>query len=598
MRSTASLFNKTLFKNDFKRLWPLWVVFSIISALIGISFIYGLRNTYQPEKLTFLDTRSYYFEAASGMGPIAAMALSCIVTAAIWGFLCTGKSTVFFHSVPVTRTTMFFTNLVTSFVIVIIPLLTGWFVFTVGSASMGLFDAHGMLITLWALIAETVAMLGVAILCAQLTGRLAAMVLLDLTANVFFAVAEAVITAFAVNFYYGVSSLDDIGLYMLSPVVALVSKLTPKDAELYGAGYLAVYCIVGLVLTVMAYFLYKIRKSESATEVIAFKPLKPILLYSYATVGTIFMTWLLYDLFNISGSGTYDIRKLIVLLIISGTLMYFVGRMIIDRTIKVFTLKYFFGYCAMLAWLIIGTVVIALDPFRVEWWVPEKENVTAVKINSNMGEMFLGENDDGLIGDLLEVHKVLAGEGERHAANDEVTEFYLDLTYYMTDGRLKVREYRVPIYEENLDNTDSVESRLDHFFNLEPVREKSFHIGKEFVFESAWIYVSHDLESVGDETDLTASEGIRLKEAILEDLRAGNIPPTDIFDNAISVDEDEFITIDLCDMLNHGQRYIRDSYSGHIYEVDDSRYGVYHSFTVPDSMTATRAYLKEIGVIE
>ena len=44
MRSTASLFNKTLFSKDIKRLWPIWVVFSIIASLIGFAYSTGIRN--------------------------------------------------------------------------------------------------------------------------------------------------------------------------------------------------------------------------------------------------------------------------------------------------------------------------------------------------------------------------------------------------------------------------------------------------------------------------------------------------------------------------------------------------------------------------
>ena len=598
MRSTASLFNKTLFKNDFKRLWPIWGVFSIISALIGIALIYGLRSTYQLEKLTYLDARHSYFEAVSGLGPIAAMILSCIVTASIWGFLYTGKSTVFFHSVPITRTAIYFTNLVTSFVMVMIPLLTGWVVFTAGTVGNGVFDWYGMVLSLWALVAETLAMLGVATLCAQLTGRLAAMVLLDLTANVFFGVAEAVFSTFAVNFYYGVSNLEDHGLYLLSPVVALVSKLTPDKAILNGAEYLTVYALAGILLLVTAYFLYKIRKSESATEVIAFKPLKPILLYSYAVVGTIFATWLLYDLLNYDNWQTYSLKKVLVLLVITGTVNYFVGRMIIERTAKVLTIKYLPGYIAMLALLAAGTFAVSMDPFGETRWVPEKESISAVNINTSEGEIFLDEDDPGLTEEFLKLHKCLADEGERYESNDEIPWAYVDITYYMTDGRIKVREYRLPIYEKNLADETSVERSLDKFFNLEAVTEKIFHIGNEFITESVWIYISEDLDRLVDEKTLSDAEAIGLKAALLEDLREGNIPPLDIFDRNTTFEGNEFITVDLCDIINCGQRYVRD-YNGKIVDVGDARsHSVYHSFDVAESMTATRAYLKEIGVIE
>ncbi len=610
MRSTASLFNKTLFSKDIKRLWPIWVVFSIIASLIGFAYSTGIRNNlaYYYNHPINLDARYTYYSIVSSLMPISAMILACIVTASVWGYLYTTRSTVFFHTIPVSRTGLFFTNLATTFVITIIPMLVAWLTFTTATITMGLFDPKGMFVSLLAMIAETLTMVSISTLCAQLTGRLAIFVLLDLSSNLFFAVAEELFSSFSVNFLYGVGSTPGIGLYVLSPVVGLINKLNPTNREsgavrLEGYPIIVIYAAVALVLIAVAYLAYLSRKSEAATEVVAFKALKPVLLYSYAILGAVFFTWFFYDLTDNYNHQVYDLLKVILLMILFSTVMYFVGRMIIDRSVKVLKPKYLPGYIVMTALLVVFCFVMSKDPLGYVERTPDAEDVSSLYVNSSLGDIYLNEKDLGLIEYATDLQKTIATEGERKL-NDELPEDYFNFTYMLKNGTRINREYRLNLYRENMNDKNSIESKVDEFYNLEPVLEKKFHLGGEFTFESATVYVTYyenDQFEKENEKYLTESEGLKLREALLEDLQAGRINRTDIFANgAISSEDDLMITIDLCSLVDTGRKYTRGTDMMLNAVVVDSglAYGTYTTFPVDKSMTSTYEFLDSLGILQ
>ena len=388
----------------------------------------------------------------------------------------------------------------------------------------------------------------------------------------------------------------------------MINKLNATNREsgpvrLEGSSIIVIYAIAALVLIAVAYLAYLSRKSEAATEVVAFKALKPVLLYSYAILGAVFFTWFFYDLTDSYTRQVYDLFKVILLMVLFSTVMYFVGRMIIDRSVKVMKPKYLPGYVIMTALLVVFCFVMSKDPLGYVTKTPDAEDVSSLYINSSLGDIYLNEKDLGLIEYAIDIQKTIATEGERTPDYD-LPEAYFNFSYMLKNGTRMVREYRLNLYEVNMNDKGSIESKVDEFYNLEPVLEKKFHLGGEFSFESATVYVTYyENEHFEKENEkyLTESEGLKLREAILEDLQAGRIARTDIFANgAISSEDDLLISIDLCSLVDTGRKYERNTNMMVNAVVIDTglAYGTYTTFAVDKSMTSTYAFLDSLGILQ
>ena len=114
MRSKTSFFNKTVFKNNTTRYWPIWVGYLALLLLIfPISRIsYGRYGIYT-DTTPFSFAEDLLIEAAGG-GMIAILFIFAILSAmALYSYLYTTKSAGMIGSLPVTRRSMFFTSYMT-----------------------------------------------------------------------------------------------------------------------------------------------------------------------------------------------------------------------------------------------------------------------------------------------------------------------------------------------------------------------------------------------------------------------------------------------------------------------------------------------------
>ena len=573
MKSRTSLFSKTIFIKNLTRLWPVWALFSLgglITAFASHTSTFMRQGDFYA--ITYLDARSVYYNMIPVGIPIASFIMSVVVFANVFNYMYTTRGTVFFHSLPVTRNALFFTNAVSSYVMVVIPQFVGWFVFTILTITKGVFDPKGAFTCLYAILAISLLMSGMSLISAQLTGRTSSMVLLNISSHFFFSVTGAVIATFYSGFLYGIRGETFPAFNYLSPIVGLMGNIKVSersdyaptivngetvdiyrilDVTIENLSLVGVYLIVAIVLILVSYFLYKARSSESATEVVAFKGVRPILLYSYAVVAAIAGAIILNSMLDYAYNSTYSPVRMVFFIIFTSLIAYYVGKMIIERSIRVFTKKTMPGAIIITVLMVALTIVLASDPTHKVTSVPDVEDVDSIIIATSSGEFFLEEGDEELMQYVISTQKKIAELGDHYESFGE-NNWYFSISFYynLKNGKTETRSYDMSLYKQYLTDHDSLESLLDEFVNTEPVVEKIYHLnGNKLKNDYLSVGISTGSEEgyyYGD--NLEKGDVEKFRSALLKDIREKKAPRIDIFSMG-DYNEEALATCDFMDYI-------------------------------------------------
>lgn len=264
--------------------------------------------------------------------------------------------------------------------------------------------------------------------------------------------------------------------------------------------YLVILAVLGVALLGAALVLYRKRKLESAGDFVAFSWLKPIF--------SVVFTLSIGALFEIFGNAM--IGSDYVFMVVGIIVGYFVGQMLLQRTVRVFRKKAFAACAAIGGALVLSIVLTALDPFGVTRWVPKPEKVESIILADQY--YYQPENDDTplvvtnpeLIAELTQIHQEILDIGEPSFSSYRGA---IHLTYKMSDGRQITRRYRY-------NSLGQTANRLEKFFGA-----------PEFVLGyTDWEEFLGSVEQVcADGTWFTGQQAEELLCAIKADCEAGNM---------------------------------------------------------------------------
>lgn len=543
MKLRTSFFNVRALGKDITRYSPAWALYSVVLAL------------------TFLIIRhdSPYYTARNLTDAYMALAWFNFIYAPICALLLFGdvlnsRMCNALHALPMRREGWFLTHITSAFLFALVPngifsLVCSLFVAPHGAVA-GMFFAIAMLQFLFFFGAATLA-----IFCVG--NRFAAAVVYAII-NFLPMLIYVLLYNHYVPLLYGLT-LDPESFLHLCPMYAFCDAeyASFSVSNQYSGNlsyieyadwrYLAIAAGVGLVFLVIAMLLYRRRKLECAGDFVAFKPLGPVFLVLYtAAVGT-FLYAFGNELLN-----EYEYLLLALGLIVG----YFTGRMLLDRTVKVFHKKSLLGFVTITAVLALTMGITYLDPMGVVTKVPQLQDVQSVSITtSSMNYQYQHGSqikfaDEATIQKILNVHQYQAQT--RNAGNKSIN---VEIRYTLTDGSTLLRMYPMDVTGEqsqslkmlfsswqyifktddwktfcnhhvdyiNMDETgelgpDMKDQILDALYqdcmegNL--VQDWSYHSGGDGA--RYWIYIGTHINGYHDAMDLTIFESCHNTIAVLE----------------------------------------------------------------------------------
>ena len=428
MKSRISFFDKAVVRKDITRFAPLWAIYLIGGLLVMMTILSEAEYDNAARYLT------------NTIGPLSIVNLIYAVLSAqlLFGDLFNTRLCNVQHSLPLRRECWFVSHVVSGILFSIVPHAVGVVVMSFILQKMcfvGLIWLPGMIL-------QYLFFFGLAVFSVFCTGNRFAMLAIYTILNF----ASMIAYWFASTIYqpmlYGVP-LSFETFQSFSPVVQMCTfdkmvnfvKAAESDWRVIwefgslgeGWGYLTVCAVIGVGLLAVSLLLYRRRKLECAGDFAAVKPLEPIFAVVFPLcVGCVFtMFGYSYLLFLSAG------------LIIG----WFVGQILLQRTIKVFKGRAFLHLAILLVALGASVFMTWLDPLGIVSWVPEPEKVAAVEIDYGSTiipdrKTYIKITDQENIGKLVEAHGWSIADRDAVGSRTAVS-----IRYTMTDGRRVTRNY-------------------------------------------------------------------------------------------------------------------------------------------------------------
>ena len=538
MKSRTSSFNPTIFKKNLTRFAPCWGLYTV-GALMALILLVGDGSNWMADNLVGA------VHVLCVITPIYAM----ICAQLLFGDLYSTRMCNALHALPLKRETWFFTNVVSGFVFHLIP--TGILTVLV-TPILAFYCPEG---SVWAAptfllgtFLQFTLFFGLSVFCGFCVGSRFAQGLLYGIVNFASIILGWLINTIFVPMYYGIR-INTEPFQLFSPIVFMANAPFAYVERIYRTDYLNIsdligvalhpddgtvyYFIVaalgiGLLFTALA--LYRRRKLECAGDFLAIKGLEPVFLVVYSVIlGAVFH----FFVNEVMGMETF------AFLFIGLAVGWFTGKMLLERTPRVFRKQNLLRGGILLAVCGLTIVAALMDPFGIEDWVPDVDKVESVSISDGsyrypQNEVTLEDPAD--ISRIIAVHEAALEEFHQDYPHDYTFETaykelvsttveyipgdmerydYFTISYQLTGGRTVKRYYRIWLGDEDGEYLKSVFSTPEAIFGYGEDLSR-------FLSENTRLSVRDTWE--GNETVIRSQASLTgLYEAILADCRLGTM---------------------------------------------------------------------------
>ena len=577
MRSKTSYFNATLYKKNLTRFWPLWAAPSFIGALFPLALLthlirYGVKDLLGPD-VNALSFTSFYYDVVAYILPVLSLCYAVLVALAVWSYLFNSRSTGLMHTLPLRREGLFLTNLLSGLTMMVIPYAVTGALCVLITLVYGIFDPVGLLVTILAVLGESLFYFASATAVAFVTGNLFALPVLYFIFHFLAVGMDALLSVLADGFIFGLSGSYYTGAAeFLSPTVYLMQRVSVDHEyrELFvpdavngsvtadGVGYytsvltsvtlengwlIAVYALVGVALLAAAFLLYRRRRSESAGDVVAVGWMKPVFRYGVALCSAMAGGMALYVVFwnSFQDGNYYEVLPLACFMIVAGAIGYYTASMLLAKSLRVFRGSWK-GLAVVALCAAAVCSVLKLDLLGIESRVPETERLESLTVSVAQNRYVLTPEEDAeLIEEIRAVHTAIVQDadyiidmnenwiyGDEEARGSISMYNWIELTYVLNNGSEVCRSYALPISRDRLAQEGTYDRLLNDLVNSEAMKAKRFHMDDGYVLEGGYLYV----ETWQNGESLSTREAQAIHEALRQDIAAGTAGVYDWFDDA------------------------------------------------------------------
>ena len=512
MRSGKSFFNATLYKKNLTRFWPIWALYLVIWMFV-LPFDLILSG-YSDPFLRF--SQKHVLDCITEAGLVLAVAFALFAAVAVWSYLYNNRSACLMHTMPIRREGLFLTNFLSGMTFLAGPNLVIFLLTLLAEAIYGCVAVGPLVMWFFAVTLMELFFFCFATFCAMFTGHILGLpAYYGILSALPVALVALLDSAFS-RFVFGYDGVD--GLYTLArwltPIWNLVESLDVRRVEEAAAGsadvivryefptlgYILVYAILGLILAGIALIVYRYRHMERSGDAVTVTWVRPVFQYGVAFCCALAFGVLFFELFR--GVLPETAWTLLVLMLLSGTVGYFLARMILDKTFRVF--RCWKGCLPFLAALVLLVCIMEYDLTGFERKVPEEKQVASVSV-SDLYSMPYDEaqqtniwdsSDPEIIAAVLDLHQTIvdnktALEGmDYYSASEQSASgpYYVEtgtstgvyVSYTLKNGDVISRDYeRLPVRADELDDPRTISGKLNALVNLPQVVEDGYGLADE-----------------------------------------------------------------------------------------------------------------------
>ncbi len=553
MPSKRSCFNKTLFRKNLSRTWPLWGLLSVAGAMVPLYFLLELLR-YPAASLESREFAIGLYQMAAYFVPCFTGVYAILCAMLVWGYLYSARSVGLMHTLPVNRTCLFITNTLSGLAMILIPFAVTGGLLCLLALAWGFFDLVAVVNTVLAVLFCTLLFFGMGTLCAMLTGHIFALPVFYLLANFLSFLLEALTTSLAQEFLLGVGMVREIGMLgFLSPVVQIYNSVrlyyqrlpdgTLGECRFVGLWVLALYALAGLAMLALAWFLYRKRHSESAGDVVAFRWLRPVFRYGVALLGGLTIGRLLFEVFwaPLFQRGYYADRiPMGVCAFLGGLVGYYIASMLLEKSLRVFRGSWK-GALIVLAGAAAVCLLVSVDLFGLERRVPPMEEIESVSLRDRGLESgpYTVKDAPETVDRLRQLHQAIVDDRQyiRSYTPDfsyeegKVFSHFVRLSYRLKDGSILERGYDLWLTRERVGTPGTYDHLLSEFYQDPTVRARDVAIPEGAELDSIDIYCDYMKDFYCNTTDHAGgvnTETRAIYDALQKDAQEGNVPARDV----------------------------------------------------------------------
>lgn len=545
MRSKTSCFNGTLFRKNLSRYWPLWGLASFGGALFPLAMLVNLLHS-GFDFWTPLETTQAYYNVLSYGVPVISIVYAVLCAMAVWNYLYNARSVGLMHTLPIRREGLFVTNVLSGLVMMAIPYAVTGVLIVLVSFLYGGFEPVGVLVTILGVAGESIFFFGLATFCAFIVGNVFMLPALYGLLNFLAVLTDFTVNLLAQGFCFGLNSSYSGTVEWLSPVVYLMQQVQPDsiyqeelvqhgvyglypthvltEVHLENGWLIAVYAAVGVVLLMLAWLLYRRRRSESAGDVVAVNWMKPVFRYGWAAFSAILGGRLLYALFweSFQNGPYFTVLPMVLCMIVGGAIGFYAASMLLAKTLRVFRSTWK-GMLAVALGCIALCGAMKYDVFGVVRRVPAADSVKQVNLYAADSNYYLTPGqDDELIEEVRALHQAIINDKDYaltaaspaseaySSADGEIPGAYASVrfTYTLNSGLKVERWYSLYLTRDRMAQEGTYDNLLDRLINSPEMRQKRIRRQDgNFRLDTAWINTrtgGTDLNSREVETILSA----------------------------------------------------------------------------------------------
>lgn len=477
-------------KKDLSRFWPVWVGYTLALGLIQV-IISG-------------DGLDYWY-AVNMADLLCAMGLVNLIFALVsaqmlFGDLFSSRLCSGIHCLPLKRQDWFSAHLQAGFFFSLVPtaLIT---LFSEGVILLHSNMVDGWQIPLYWFLGSNLQYMfffGLAVFCAMCAGNRLGMAMVYGIANSFSLLVYLLVDQLYVPLLHGVTTMSG-PFELLCPVFHITNTrcLATERMETgrtyldihgieqrefigtfslkpEGWMYIGILALIGIVLLLAARGIYKKRHLECAGDFLALRWLEwPFqVIFTVLCAAGFHAFFLLF--FGFDSSYVYILQGIGLL---GG---WFAGRMLLERSTRVFRLKNIAGFLLVAAAMAGSLYLTHLDPLGIEVWIPRPEDVKSASLRMNYRNGYVTE-DPQEIRDLMRLHQ-LALEQKLEPHPDYSDTYYSPyaeendcayaiLQYTAPNGWLSQRNYYVLAEGESGELMKKYCSRLEVLFHHQDVKD-------------------------------------------------------------------------------------------------------------------------------
>ncbi|WP_338754558.1 DUF6449 domain-containing protein [Bacillus sp. FJAT-52991] len=442
MVSTILFFNQGIWRQKAKVLgWLSLLYFLSLFFIVPLQLIIKHTNDEGP----FINDLSSVFQLSTDMQTM--LIITAPVAFAIFAFryLHVKAAADFMHSLPVSRSTLFYQYTICGFIFMMIPIVATALVLTVSQWMIGInyFSASEILIWIGFTLFWNFVIYSAAIFSGMLTG-MSIMQILFTYALFLLPSGFIILSVYNLKFLLHGFSAEYYLTFNLERFIIFSRIYSATDLPLQWWEWL-IYSGIAILFLLVALIAYKRRPTETATLALAFPKLRPLFVYSCT-----FLAMLFGGLYF--STIQYTLPWIAFGLITFSFLSYFAARMIVEKTTRVFI--YWKGYLFFIGAILLLSLSIHTLDGTYENKIPD---VTKIE-EAYFSDGIYGSNHVGLVG----TNEIQPSNFYKDPVNvKKITEFHQqaiknksyqlkDVTpvvfSYKTDnGKKIIREYNVPV---------------------------------------------------------------------------------------------------------------------------------------------------------